>query len=443
MSLGKTPDYQSTSYTDHADQIALVDAVFNGVDKAVDYLTQFPREENEPFEDRKDKATLKNFVKRSSEGIRNIIFRKSVDYGSLPVSMEKYLKTIDNQDTVNEFAKTVTLSLIKHSKTYILIDSPRDNGTIVTKEDEKAAGIRPYMLNVTRDRIVNYRKDSKGNFTQVSIAETYTEETNLFSDESKTQYRVLYSDGRGQIWREQQTDEFIVEYVVVDEWQTDLDYIPLVEISIGETPMMYDVAKMNVKHLNRRSNLDRYLDIAGLPVPVIWGAQDKDSNVVIGVDQAILFNSKDEGDFQWREITGDSTESLNKDLNELERAMLEETIRLASEGEGNKTATEARYEATETEGRLTNLAQAVEAGLNKAYEYFCDYLGIKPVGEMLINRDFSSNIMDSQQVTSILNLYTQGAISLDTLWTELEKGEVIDIEDKEKEKLLIDNLGGE
>jgi hypothetical protein len=414
-------------YRAHLEQVRIVKDVYNGSDTAKAYLTQFPQELAATYEERKDKIALRNFVKRATEAFVGMIFRKPVDTLGYSPRIDEIVKRIDTKSTLNQFSRTLTETLIRDGSTYILVDSSRDN--------EYNA---PYFVNITRAEVINWRKNQAGDFTMIVLQEEVEEALDDFEIQYVRQYRVYSADGNITIYRERDNNYYIQETIT-----TGFDYIPIVELKMSDIPPLYDIARLNIKHMNRTSAKDRYLDMAACPVPVIWGAGiDDEENVttakpalVIGVDEAFIFTSKEEGDFQWRELSGSSIDQLQKDLKVIEDDITSGVIRASqSESTTMKTATQSFYEAAESSNRVTVIANIVEYALNRAMDILCDFVGEpESVGVVIVNKDFNAVSGNTTDLRLLWEMYLGGALSISTLLTSMQQYELINIGSSDEE----------
>ena len=90
---------------------------------------------------------------------------------------------------------------------------------------------------------------------------------------------------------------------------------------------------------------------------------------------------------------------------------------------------------------MVGYSRELESGLNRAIELIQLY-ETEMLGEntLIVNRDFTSNILTPEQVNSYMALYTNGVISWDRFLSILERGEVLEIlaeKDREAEKLKL------
>ena len=123
--MSNTPDFKSKEYLDHLDQLSTVSDIFNGVDSAKNHIKKFAREDSLDYQNRLDEATLDNYVFRTIDTIKNIIFRKAIDTTAITnKDVERWIEKINFKDNIDNFAKKVLKNRLRDGKTYILVDSP-------------------------------------------------------------------------------------------------------------------------------------------------------------------------------------------------------------------------------------------------------------------------------------------------------------------------------
>lgn len=416
-------DFKHPEYLEYSQKVNTVYNVFKGIDSAKQYLSQAPREEDASFETRKDVATLKNFVKRATEAFVGMIFRKSVELVGFDDNINQIAERIDKKSTINKFSRELTTALVRDGKVFISVDTPIGGGN-------------PYFSVLERLNVINWRKDQNGAYTMLVHTEYIEEDSGDFGLDIIPQWRVFRNDGTVELWREDKANS---SYYIFDVIQTEFDYIPIVDIELDNIPPLYDIAKLTIKHMNRTSFKDKYLDMAAIPVPVIWdnnNLDDVDSSGtkpvhIIGVDEAFVFSgSKDEADFQWRELSGNSITALQDDLAVIEEDITSGVIRAAqSDNTTIKTATQSFYEAAESSNRVTVIANAIEIGLNKAMEMLADMLNTKldDSARIIVNKDFNAITQNTDNLRLLFETYMSGAISTETFLNSMESFEVIDI----------------
>lgn len=90
---------------------------------------------------------------------------------------------------------------------------------------------------------------------------------------------------------------------------------------------------------------------------------------------------------------------------------------------------------------LSSVAQAISLGMTEALKWFVQWGGADPAGVKLeLNRDFYPQPMTSQMLTALLAGWQAGAFSFETLFNNLQAGEIIAIDaDAESEQVKIDD----
>jgi hypothetical protein len=407
-------------YTKYFNQISLTRDVFEGVDSIAKYIYRLQREGDDSFINRIKNITLKNFIKRATEAFVGMIFRKQIEVTGFDDVMIDIFGKVDKRNNLNIFAREVTTNLIVDGKVFIALDTDIDGMS------------DPYAITYNRSQIINWRKNANDEYTMIVVKEVITEENGEFGSSYVNQYRVYKEDGNVDIYREDNGEAYL--YMTIE---TEYDYIPLVAIELSDIPPLHDIAKLTIKHTNRTSIKDKYLDMCATPIPIVWSPdidseQDPTQAVyVIGADEGFVFNgTKDECDFEWRELEGTSIDKLQEDLNVIEEDITTGVIRAStSDNTTIKTATQAYYEASESANRVVVIANAVELGLNKAIRILADLANVdlKAEARAIINKDFNAIQGNSDSVRLLWEVYLQGGLSTETFLDSLSKFELIDI----------------
>ncbi len=429
------PDTQHILYQKHAHQLEYVHNVYEGVDSMKDYLFQFPQEIKATFDDRLERATLRNFVRRAVEAFTGMIFRKPIEIENYGARVTRLFPRIDTRQSIQHFSNDITTSAAKDGKTYILVDSASDGSS------------EPYLVHVERSQLINWRRDVQGKFTMIVIEEVIAVPYGTFGTRYIEQWRHYDEEGNVSVFQRQEDNIEIVQ--VGKTVKTDYPGIPLVEVAVDDIPMLYDTAKLNIKHFNRLSHKDRYLTMAALPIPVVWGADvDDDDSIVgakpaliIGVDEAFNFTgTKDECDFQWRELSGDSIVALEQDLDSITEDITTGILRAVDSASSvQKTATEVALLQAEASDRVSNLASAVETGMQDALLILSTFTNEKVADNavFLLSKDFNAALSGTDGTRVVMESYLQGLVSIDTFLQSLSDAELISIESTQKELALI------
>ncbi len=161
-------------YENTLDIINFCDRVYQGTTEAAQYLEQFPKENTVKYKQRKHNCAIDNYVRRTVNSIRNIIFRKEIDTTNITnTKILDLLNTVDLKHDINTFAKSLTTNLVKQGYTWILVDNMKAE-YVETAADELELGMRPYLVNIDRQNVINWKVNSNGTFDFVVIREFYS-----------------------------------------------------------------------------------------------------------------------------------------------------------------------------------------------------------------------------------------------------------------------------
>jgi len=437
------PGEKHPEFVRHENQVKRVNDIYDGVDTAKSYLQQYSQEENDDYRKRQDIATLDNFVFRTVEDIKNIIFRKPLDETKLTANnLQEWVKTINFEDNLNEFGKKVLNNRLKDGFTYILVDSiDYDRDLVTNKAQQSALGIRPYFVNIPRQNILSWKKNAAGEYTQIVILEEYEIET-PFNVSTGEQIKVWKDDGTVQIWRDDEKHG--------DEIQTGLTKIPLIKVGDDNIPPLYDLAKINITHMNRDSEVSNYSRVGGAAFLAVFGdLQDGENKpATLGINKGLKFRDKSTSDVRWVEMEGKNYEMLKDRILYHEDQMKRIAVSFTTEQE-NKTATQVNKESMTGESKATDYATELEEALNSSIQMLNEYLTTGNISEenvIEVNKDFDSAILTPEMVASYRTDYLSGIISWEKLMEYLIAGEYFkDMTDKEieeeKQRLLDDPVG--
>lgn len=434
-------DTLKKKYTAHQHQVKLCNDLFNGVDYAKQHLLQYSEEKAEDYKTRKDSANLDNFVFRTIDTMKNIVFRKDIDISGVTNSkMLTYLEKIDLSNNIDYFAKQVFENARKDGHTFILADSQAyDKEELTTQQMIDEAGIRPYLVNYKREDVINWQGNDINFADWVVIKECEVVDGENFTEDEKITYRVLYIDGTVRLYNVDKDKN-----VTYTEFMTTPKTYPiLVKVGKSDIPEFYDMAKINVNHLNRNSELDNYVRIGGAPFLVVGGTMDNKGISTIAINQGMKFDD-DEFKVEWVEMSGANSEIIRNRIKDYEIAMMKQSVEFLT-ADSNLTATQVNKESTPKESKLKSQAREVEDGINLAIEKM-GMLVVGGLGEniIIVNKDFDNTLITAEEAESYRQDYIQGIISLERLWMIYERGERLapmTDQEKEAEKVKLKDQG--
>jgi hypothetical protein len=152
-------------------------------------------------------------------------------------------------------------------------------------------------------------------------------------------------------------------------------------------------------------------DAAGREVPVEIGP-----NSLVDLDK--------DGEIGYAEHKGEAIGKAQEEIDKSKANMAAlGLLALAERPKAQKTATETVVDNNMESSELGEWARGLEDGLEIALTYHADFLNQKKNGSIKVNRDFAKLGLDTSKISTLSNMVAARQLSVETLWTMLEKGE--------------------
>jgi Domain of unknown function (DUF4055) len=138
------------------------------------------------------------------------------------------------------------------------------------------------------------------------------------------------------------------------------------------------LARLNIEHLQKRSDLNEVLHKCNLPVPVRKGAPvnpatQKMPDLTIGPNSVV--DVPENGDFKFAEPAGTAIASSMQDLGNLEAAMDRVALAFLSGGEVQRTATEVVLDSAQIQSAIRSLSRRKESLWSEVARLWAAYTG--------------------------------------------------------------------
>lgn len=299
----------------------------------------------------------------------------------------------------------------------------------LTLAEAQRLGARPYLTYFEAENIINWR-ETKGLLTMVVLEEEVYFYENEFKADEICQYRVCDLDEAGnyrqRVFRKnnQKPDEFDL----IDEiWPlingNKIRQIPFYFIGDCEhLPPLIDLVDLNISHYMTTADLESGCHWAGTPQPWIAGVQ-LDDNTALSFGQSAWVFPDPSAKAQYLEFGGQGLGALEKRLEIKERQMAALGAKMLSDTVTAETATGASLRSSGEFSVLNNIAQTISKVLTRACSFMYVWSGLQPVNIQL-NTDFMPASASPQEIQAWLQAYQAGAISFQSLYGNLKKGEV-------------------
>jgi hypothetical protein len=381
------------------------------------YLPQEPREADDSYDNRLSRSVCPPYYQRLERMLAGMLTRKPVRLNDTSDVIREQLFDVDQQgNDLNVWTYETARVAIRYGHVGVLVDAPTDGG-------------RPYWVTYSPRQILGWRterKDGKAMLTQLRLAETTTVSDGEYGERIVDQVRVL-TPGAYQLWRRDETKD----YELIDEGTTSLSEIPFSVAYTGRCgylesrPPMNDIADLNLKAYQVQSDLDNQLHICAVPMLAFFGFPSSAEEVSAGPGEALAFPA--EGKAEYIEPGGGSFEYQFRRLEQL-AAQINELGLSAVLGQklSAETAEAKRIDRSQGDSTMQVIAQNMQDMIDNCLQFHAQFMqGREAPGSCLVNRDFVGGILDPTEIKALLELYTAGTITQETLLQRLADGEVL------------------
>lgn len=395
------------------------------------YLPQLVGQDEKEYAAYKMRALWYGATGRTIQGLGGSAFRKppTVD---VPETIKPHLNDITLTGVPFEaFAKTAMQEVLKVGRYGVLVEMAKEENPVQ----------RPRWVGYYAEDIINWATAKVGDeivLTLVVLREDRRiEETDPFSHNTETQYRVLRLVNGSyviEIYRQQdRTKEaaFVVVETITPTFRGQaLPYIPFTFISPCDTtptvekPPLLDLVDVNLSHYRSSADLEHGMHYTALPTPWVAGFPE---TTVLKIGSSVAWVSSDVN------AKADMLEFKGDGLGTLERAMTRKESLMAVLGarmlEERKPAVEAadthRIRGAGEYSVLASLAASVGLAMKKAMVWHVQWAGSETTSVSVeFNKDFYDVRMNPQELAELMKAWQSGAISQDTLYWNMERGEL-------------------
>ena len=399
------------------------------------YLPQEPRELDEAYDNRLMRSTLAPYYVRLERMLAGMLTRKPVRLEDVSDVVTEQLFDVDLQgNDLNVWTFETAKRCIRYGHVGVLVDAPKagDNG-------------RPYWTQYTPRDILGWRseiKDGKQQLTQLRLMETITVPDGLYGEKQVQQVRVL-TPGAFEIHQKDKKGDF----VLIDEGSTSLSEIPFAvaysnRVGVLESrPPLADIAELNLKAYQVQSDLDNQLHISAVPMLAIYGFPQSAEEISAGPGEAMAL--PEGASAQYIEPSGNSYSAQFQRLDQIANQINELGLAaVLGQKLSAETAEAKRIDRSQGDSTMMVIAQQMQDLVDNCLKFHAQYMEQAQAGSSFINRDFLGQRLEPQEIQSLLQLYTAGTITQETLLNQLSAGEVLGDEFDVEEEIEATQTGG-
>ena len=221
-----------------------------------------------------------------------------------------------------------------------------------------------------------------------------------------------------------------------------LDGIPMVifapdslSCEISKPPLL-DLADVNLSHYRSTADLEHGAHFAGLPTPWVSGytKENESERLCIGSASAWVFPDP-QATVGFLEFTGQGLGALEKrcEVKEAHMAALGARM-LAPEKTGVEAADTLSQRHSGEASVLAGIAMVVGRGIERVLQIMADWEGIAGPVSYKLNTDYMPAGLTAQDLTAMVAAWQSGAMSWETLFANLKRGEIVDADTTEDEE---------
>ena len=399
------------------------------------YLMQEPRELDEAYDNRLMRSTLAPYYVRLERMLAGMLTRKPVRLEDVSDVVTEQLFDVDLQgNDLNVWTYETARKCIRYGHVGVLVDAPKagENG-------------RPYYCTFTPREILGWRseiKDGKQQLTQLRLMEMITVPDGLYGEKQVQQVRVL-TPGAFEIHQKDKKGDF----VLIDEGRTSLSEIPFAvaysnRVGVLESrPPLADIAELNLKAYQVQSDLDNQLHISAVPMLAIYGFPQSAEEISAGPGEALALPETARSEYI--EPGGNSYDAQFRRLDQI-ASQINELGLAAVLGQklSAETAEAKRIDRSQGDSTMMVIAQQMQDLIDNCLQFHAKFMQQSQAGSSFINRDFLATRLEPQEIQALLQLYTAGTITQETLLNQLSAGEVLGDEFNVEEEIEATQNGG-
>ena len=382
------------------------------------FLPQEPRELDEAYDNRLQRSVLSPLYTRLERMLSGMLTRKPIRLDGVSDVIREQLFDVDLQgNDLQQFLFSATRLCIRYGHVGVLVDAPKagENG-------------RPYWTTYTPRDCIGWRSelsDGKQRLTQLRLMEEVVVPDGLYGEKRVQQVRVL-TPGAFEIHQKDDNGDF----VITDEGRTSLSEIPFsVAYSnrmgvLESLPPLADIAELNLQHYQVQSDLQNQLHISAVPMLALFGFPAAAEEISAGPGEAMAL--PEGSDARYIEPAGNSYDAQFRRIQQIESQINELGLAavLGAKLVG-ETAEAKRIDRSQGDSTMMVIAQQMQDMIDNCLRFHADYMEESRPGSCLVNRDFMGTRLEPQEIQALLQLYTAGTITQETLLLQLEAGEIL------------------
>ena len=379
---------------------------------------------------------------RTVDGLVGLIFSKN-PVQELPPIIEYLDENADSKgNSLRDLAKKAATEAMVSPRSGILVARPSTpEGSSIA--DVEAQNLRPKLLSYKFEDIINWDYEVINNVEKLSLVVLceLTTKRDGFKVDVEKQYRVLeliegvyhqslYNDAGAQI-------EGILP-VTINGSTSDVIPFYFVEVGAEGKAIINDLVDMNFHHYQVSADYNSKNHFSSFTIYYETGA-DSSQNMLMG------------NGVKWSNRSSDATFGIlqpDGNADALRISLQDDEQRMAALGaealkprsSGAESAEAKSLDQVAQNSTTADVAITISEALTKALNFASMWMGSTEEAVYELNTDYNPTGMSGQDLTAMVSAYQGGAISYDTLYENLQRGEIASVErTADEERAMITN----
>lgn len=392
---------------------------------------------SEEYEAYKLRATYFNATGRTVDGLVGMVFRKPIEIEQ--TGIDALIEDLDLKgNSLATIAQMIMREVLKVSRFGLLVEYPQIIERPATQAQAQAQNLRPYVSQYVTESIFNWEYERINNVMQpvfIRLHEMASEYVSEYEKVSIAQIRELRLSNGVYFQRLHRKDDKTGKWIQFGEDiiplmnNKRLDFIPFYafgseanSLEVTDAPTL-DLADLNLAHYRVTATYEHGCYLSGLATLVIAGL-DQDAHESISVGGAII-SSSPELKVSYAEVQG-NFKALENNLERKEKQMAAIGARfLEAQKAGVESEGAMQMRANGESSVLAAMANLGSSQLSKMLSFMAQWAGVNSEVMIKLNTDYMPVGMSSQELTAIVQAWQANAISKETLFTNLKRGELI------------------
>ncbi len=357
------------------------------------------------------------------------------------------MEDVDLQgNNLDQFAQAWYREALAKGFSHILIETPANDGSVVSLADQRSKNIRPYWVRIPPENLIAaeaIRINGVETLTHIRFLE-YETVRDGFEESEEVYIRVMELV---DLIGDNNPDDFRVEYrrykktkksISGINWEliegpvtTDLKVISLVTFYTNRKgfmeskPPLLDLAYLNVTHWQSGSDQRSILTVSRFPMLAGSGITDYENEKTIVGPYGLLLADDPQGRFYYVEHSGAAIAVGRTDMKDLEESMALYGAQLLKPRPDRETATARSLDEAATTSNLQRMTFGFMDAMEQAMLLTANMIGKDEGGSVRVNTDFSINETEIVDLQTLVTARKDREISHEAFIAELKRRGVL------------------